>query len=148
MRVITVYQPWAWLMIDAVERCPELVKTIENRVWDTRYRGRLLVHASARIDARAYHDAAALIERHLGVELARKLPPFTRAHALPRGGIIGAVTLVDVRPPTAAPESPWHMLGHYGWVLRDPIRLPFYRVRGQQGLWGSYSISGGEVVPA
>lgn len=148
MRVITVYNPYAWLMIFGGQICPELLKDVENRGYPTKYRGRLLIHASLRLDPRPYHDATWLVEKAFGRELAVRVPQWGRAHALPRGGIIGAVTLFDVREPFGVPASPWHLPGHYGWMLRDPVALPFYPVRGQQGLWGNYAIRGGEVVPA
>jgi hypothetical protein len=148
MRALTLYQPWAWLAVCGFEVCPELQKDIENRSYPTNYRGRLLIHASLRIDARAYNDAFVLVERAFGRAIACRMPQFSRAQALPRGGIIGAVTVVDVRPPTASAESPWHMPGYFGWVLRDPIRLPFYPVRGQQSLFGNFAIRGGVVRTA
>ena len=40
MRVLTVRQPWAQLIARGL-------KDIENRTWATRYRGPLLIHASA-----------------------------------------------------------------------------------------------------
>lgn len=37
---LTVRQPWAW--------CIEHGKPVENRTWQTRYRGPLAIHAGAR----------------------------------------------------------------------------------------------------
>lgn len=148
MRVLTLYQPWAWLVINGIAVHPDLFKDCENRGYPTKYRGRLLIHASLRIDPRPYHDATWLVERAFGRELALRVPQFSAAQHMPRGGIIGAVTVHDVRPPSRAGESPWHVPAHFGWMLRDPLALPFYPVRGQQGLWGSYTIRGGEVEPA
>lgn len=147
-RALTVYQPWAWLIVNGFAVHPLLCKDVENRGYPIKYRGRLLIHASLKISPVEYHDARWLVEESFGKDVARLLPQFAAAHSLPRGGIIGAVTLTDVRPPTANPESVWHKLAHYGWVLRDPEPLPFHRVRGQQGLWGRFRINDGEVEAA
>jgi hypothetical protein len=40
MKVIVIRQPWAWLIVNGF-------KDIENRSWATRYRGPLLIQASA-----------------------------------------------------------------------------------------------------
>ena len=40
MKVIVIRQPWAWLIVNGF-------KDIENRSWATRYRGSLLIQASA-----------------------------------------------------------------------------------------------------
>jgi hypothetical protein len=40
IKVIVVRQPWAWLIVQGF-------KDIENRSWNTRYRGPLLIQASA-----------------------------------------------------------------------------------------------------
>ena len=39
VKIISVRQPWAWLIVAGH-------KDIENRTWRTSYRGRLLIHAS------------------------------------------------------------------------------------------------------
>ena len=41
MKVIVIRQPWAWLIVNGY-------KDVENRTWVTRYRGMLLIQASAR----------------------------------------------------------------------------------------------------
>src|SRR5437763_3986357 len=40
-KVIVIRQPWAWLIVNGF-------KDIENRTWATRYRGPLIIQASAR----------------------------------------------------------------------------------------------------
>ena len=45
MKTLSVRQPWANLIVDDI-------KPIENRTWKTNYRGRIYVHAPAKIDDR------------------------------------------------------------------------------------------------
>ena len=43
MKTLTVKQPWASLIVEGI-------KDIENRTWKTNFRGRMLIHASAKPD--------------------------------------------------------------------------------------------------
>jgi len=45
VKVIVVRQPWAWLIVNGY-------KDIENRSWHTRYRGKLLIQASASLPSK------------------------------------------------------------------------------------------------
>jgi hypothetical protein len=45
MKVLVVRQPWAWLIVNGH-------KDIENRSWRTRYRGTLLIQASASLPSK------------------------------------------------------------------------------------------------
>lgn len=49
MKLITVRQPWASAIMNR-----EAPKTIENRTWFTRIRGRIGIHAGAGLDRQAY----------------------------------------------------------------------------------------------
>lgn len=71
MKVLTIKQPWATLIMQGDKR-------FEFRSWQTKYRGDLLIHAGKGIDKEA-------IKR-----LAKYLPD-----EIPVGKILGKVTLVD-----------------------------------------------------
>ena len=71
MKVLTIKQPWATLIIQGDKR-------FEFRSWQTKYRGELLIHAGKGIDKEA-------VKR-----LAKYLP-----EELPSGKILGKVELVD-----------------------------------------------------
>lgn len=71
MKVLTVKQPWATLIIQGNKR-------FEFRSWQTKYRGDLLIHAGKGIDKEAMK------------RLAKYLP-----EELPYGKILGKVKLVD-----------------------------------------------------
>jgi ASCH domain len=79
MKIISIKQPWAHLIVTGF-------KNVENRTWSTRYRGWALVHSSQRPDG----ISADQIEQRYGVR-----PPSD----LPRGGIVGMTEILDcVRP--------------------------------------------------
>lgn len=71
MKVLTIKQPWATLIMQGDKR-------FEFRSWQTKYRGDLLIHAGKGIDKYAMK------------RLAKYLPD-----KIPLGKILGKVTLVD-----------------------------------------------------
>ena len=71
MKVLTIKQPWATLIMQGDKR-------FEFRSWQTKYRGNLLIHAGKGIDKEAMK------------RLAKYLPD-----EIPLGKILGKVTLVD-----------------------------------------------------
>jgi hypothetical protein len=79
MKILSIRQPWASLIVSGI-------KDVENRIWATRYRGPMLVHASLRAD-----DIS-------GADLVRYYGSFLPSDQ-PRGGVIGVVDIVGcVRP--------------------------------------------------
>lgn len=106
---LSIKQPWAWAILHAG-------KDIENRSWETKYRGEFLIHSAKKLDVKAPPE---LLKMYRKAE--RMNFPGTR-----RGGIIGKVTLTDC---VTEHESAWFD-GPYGFVLENPIALPFRVVRG------------------
>lgn len=71
MKVLTIRQPWATLIMQGDKR-------FEFRSWRTKYRGELLIHAGKGIDKEAFKR----LEKYLPKDL-------------PLGKILGKVKLVD-----------------------------------------------------
>jgi hypothetical protein len=113
MLALTLIQPWATLIVHSG-------KDVENRSWPTRHRGGLLIHAGRKIDLSGYQQAASY-----GIVLPEP-------DELPRGGIIGRVTVTDCVQDS---RSRWAEVGQYHWLLDDPVALPFEPCRGLLGLW-------------
>lgn len=132
MKAISIRQPWASLIIKAG-------KDIENRSWATRFRGRVLVHASKGMTRDEHEDAIHFAvcaikadPKNAGAAKTRTLRELGFAFEdLQRGGIIGSVEIVDC---VADSTSPWFM-GEFGFVLRNPIALPFVPFKGQLGFF-------------
>jgi len=110
MKALSINQPWAWLIVNGY-------KGVENRDWDTKYRGEFLVHAGKRID----HDAYDFI-RVMGIDAPA-------ADKLPTGGIVGKVNLrgtvhVKDRALLCSCDEPW-FFGEYGFMLdgAEPCEL-------------------------
>jgi hypothetical protein len=110
MKVLTIRQPWAWAIIFEG-------KDVENRSWNTLFRGNLAIHAAVTYKADAW--------------LPRGVVP-PPPEDLAFGAIIGVVTLADV---VTSSRSRW-FAGEYGFVLRDPRPLARpIKCKGRLGLW-------------
>jgi hypothetical protein len=115
MKVIVIRQPWAWLIVHGF-------KDIENRSWRTRYRGTLLIQASAGLPTKHALEDIRLFVRKRGVDLPEDFE---------RGGIVGMAQLDDC---VTSSGSKWFE-GPVGWVLSKPKRLPFIPLKGRLGLF-------------
>lgn len=134
MKALSLIQPWAWLVIHGG-------KDIENRRWNTKFRGRFLVHASKGMTATDYDAAVYAAHEVGGDDLFRRLP---LPEQLERGGIIGSVELIAVvRPLTEQQQElgelryAWHFPDQFGFVLKSPMALPFQPCKGALGFWGA-----------
>lgn len=130
MRALSLTRPWTTLVLHHG-------KDVENRTWNTAYRGPILIHGAKSWDGQA-------VERYLatydllpeGVDGARLLED---RHAHPVG-VLGVARLVSVCTRSATGLlcdcGPWAMDGQHHWRLADtrafPEPLP---VQGQLGLW-------------
>jgi hypothetical protein len=114
MWTLTIWQPWAWLIVHGF-------KDIENRNWPTGIRAPIGIHAGQKMDMIAYADIKA--GRHParpGLTLpTMKIPGL---EALPRGCLVGVAHLSDC---VVEHDSDW-FVGPYGFVLSAaaPLRAP------------------------
>ncbi len=119
MKTLSIRQPWAWAILHAG-------KCVENRSWQTPYRGPVLLHAGKRA-YRDYGAACIAIYENSGL-----MPP--AFDELPRGGIVGAAYLSDIRAPQSFDES-WHDAGQLGWLLEGAVELPLRALSGLMHLF-------------
>lgn len=113
MKALSIRQPWAWMILHAG-------KSIENRTWQTSYRGPLLIHAGTRDDPSGW---AVIDELEAG--------GLTIPEEFHAGGIVGMVDMVEI---VTHSDSPW-FIGPYGWVLANPREVELYRCPGRLGLF-------------
>lgn len=95
LRVLSVRQPWAWLIVTGQ-------KDVENRSWSTTHRGQIAIHAGKTTDLAGFKFCAA----H-GIELPGQLTA---------GAVIGAVDLVEIVEDSG---SMWAIEGCNHWLLAD-----------------------------
>ena len=113
IKVLCTKEPFGYLILAGI-------KNIENRCWQTHYRGELYISTSKA----PYPDEEQYIrdlENHYGVKIPRE--------ELRYGGIIGKVELVDV---VTKSKSPWYQQGYYGFVLKAPRRVEFTPIKSQR----------------
>lgn len=113
MKAISIRQPWAWLIVNGH-------KDIENRSWDTNYRGQVLIHASSKPVSPEDYLAALNIARPLGIELPGRKD-------FDYGGIVGYATITGT---VRESESPW-FFGPVGFQLHGSKLLPFLQMKGR-----------------
>ena len=118
MIALSIRQPWASLILKAG-------KDIENRCWPTKFRGRILIHAAKGCTRKELEDALDFAEAASGTRYTVDLK------TIPRGGIVGSVEIVDC---VSASASPW-FVGGFGFLLRDPLPLPFTPFKGSLGFF-------------
>jgi hypothetical protein len=113
---LTIRQPWAHAII-------HLGKDVENRSWRTKYRGPLLIHASAHQE----RDPRSLLMEHMA-----RPPSQKKLRALPTGTIIGVADLFDC---FQASTGKWTDKGQWHWLLRDARPIKPVKCTGRLGLW-------------
>jgi hypothetical protein len=111
---LSLWQPWAWLVVHAL-------KPFENRPWRTKYRGPLLIHASARRNREDYEACRIFIAGFTDIVL----PPFEE---LPRGGIVGRAEVTDC----IDHDCNWWFTGPHALVLANAQPLPFEPCKASQ----------------
>ena len=119
LKALTIRQPWAWAVIYAG-------RDVENRRWQTAYRGPLLIHAAKQADPAA---AARLLWTMSDPEAFGQ--PRTAFEA--RGAIIGIAYLSEIL--TDSP-SQWAEQRCYHWKLESPAPVDApVPCQGRQRLW-------------
>jgi len=124
MKALSINQPWAWLIVNGH-------KTVENRDWDTKYRGEFLIHAGKKFDEDAYwyiEDKFPEIE----------LPPQEQFSKM-MGGIVGKARLINTihdrdRHLLSAKDKPW-FFGSYGFILDDAEPMDLKPCKGALGFF-------------
>lgn len=121
-RGLTLKPWWAWAVMHAGKR-------IENRSWQTRYRGRIAIHAG-----RAGVTPAERLSFAQRVGVAGLVLPDDSA--MIHSAIVGRAVLVDCVQLDPAQLGIWGESGSWHWLLEDvqPIERPV-AMPGKLGLW-------------
>jgi hypothetical protein len=105
LRALSIAQPWAQCIVGKG-------KNVENRSWNTKYRGYFAIHASQSKDDDRFEYC--LSEYRIKFD----------KNNIPLGAIVGFAELVDVVTEDALTQGTkrWFQ-GEYGFVLKNVIRL-------------------------
>lgn len=119
-KAISIRQPWAWLIVQGF-------KPVENRTWETLWRGPVAIHASQGMTRAEYDECAAFL--HSQPSLRHIIDALPKPEDLLRGGIVGKAHLVAC---TRAHESPF-FTGPFGHVLQGAEPVAFQPCKGALG---------------
>ena len=151
MKAISIKQPWASLIVHGI-------KDIENRTWATKYRGKVLIHASGTWFKYPNSDSTLgdlftdfqweKIRENYVKNLYSILEPKAIIDRLPTSAIIGEVEIIDC---VINHESIWaekniifqeeekndEKYQIFNWVLANPIfyEKPILNVKGKLSFW-------------
>ena len=133
MKAISIKQPWASLIVEGV-------KDIENRTWPTKFRGRVLIHASAKsVNLGIYYDAPFTRTQWAAMNIDERINSKCKGNSLkflPKSVIIGSVEIVDcvINHDSIWAEPAYKTIEDarfgsdakpiYNWVLANPIKFP------------------------
>ena len=122
---LSIRQPWAWLIANGY-------KGIENRSWNTTFRGEFFIHASKRMTRKEYQDCQRFIDL-LARDCSIFLPPIVlpKKEDLQYGGIIGAATITGC---VTESDDGW-FTGKFGFELEGQRVLPFMPCLGSLGFF-------------
>ncbi len=131
MKALTLHRPWPSLILAGL-------KHIENRRWQTRHRGWLLIHAGQKVNPDWWID---LWDRerdsgpgapYVNPAQSKRALDFVRNHEHPTG-VVGMVRV------TGCPQDGhgiWYEPGAWGWELADPYSFSTpVPMPGKQRLW-------------
>ena len=120
MKALSIRQPWAWLITAGY-------KPVENRTWETFYRGPVAIHASQGMTRAEYDGVVSFLLTC--DQLLHIIDALPEPQDLPRGGIVGKANLVAC---TRAHESPF-FFGPFGHVLQGAEPVHFQPCKGALG---------------
>lgn len=147
MKALSLYQPWAFLVMLAGHIDPDIAKLgkhFETRSWPTKYRGPLAIHAVKYIPPEV--EELCLTEpfqkafEAAGIKYDGDIP---LSRILPCGMVLAITNMVDCQKIKAynIPPEPESCFGDYRpgrfmWDLQDIKPLPEpIPAKGHQGLW-------------
>ena len=126
MKALSLRQPWAHIVL-------HYGKNLENRRWNTSFRGTFLLHAAKAMTRAEYEDAEDFTAYTLAWGLGARavFGADFRARDI-RGALVGTARLASVIPPCVTMRDPpslfreecghdWHIPEQYAFVLEDVV---------------------------
>ena len=123
MKALSINQPWAWCIVNGY-------KGVENRDWNTKYRGEFLIHAGKKFDKEGW---LWIVQNFPEIPIPHDIEEFDR------GGIVGKARLINtvhVREERFICENdkPW-FFGEYGFILDSAEPCEFKQCKGALGFF-------------
>jgi activating signal cointegrator 1 len=143
VKCLSILQPWASLCVTGEKR-------IETRSWNTKYRGKLLIHASMGKQYKKIPSSDPMYKHYHLLFAHHNLPPIEQ---LPFGAIIGSVDLIktvkseDFFTPDESRIAGYEITeqekafgdyspNRFGWLLANPVMFDkLIPAKGKLGIW-------------
>jgi len=133
MKALSVQQPFAGLLVLGIKKC-------ETRSWDTKHRGELAIHASAKMSKEGKESIDALMQTHPDIFF---FGSEAYNYCTQLGSILGTVKVWETFSTNeAAPAGSWEkVFGDYSkdrffWCCNNPVKfispIPY---KGALSLW-------------
>jgi ASCH domain len=123
IKALTIKQPWASLIIRGG-------KDIENRDWNSNYRGIVAIHSSAKMSESDMEDACGLMRGFIPRFSARMFRQ--DKYGFPTGVILGVVEMIGC---VRDCDSPW-FVGDFGFQFRNAVAFSNpIPCKGSLGFW-------------
>ena len=126
MKVITIKQPWATLIVEGY-------KEYEFRTWKTKYRGEILIHASKEVDKKSIDKF-----KHLNLQYPTG-QIITKANIIDcikvDDELINTLKKKDSAIYTGIIEKFFNNWNGYGFKLKNVEKIKPIKVNGKLGLW-------------
>lgn len=138
MKMLSIRQPWASLICAGI-------KDVENRTWNAKHRGRMLIHASS---AKCPKDIAYLLPVEMGNAMRNEhIYGNLDLNDFPTGAIIGYVDLVDCVEDDV--DSIWADPGCVKFILKNAYMFdePIVGVKGKLNIF-EYDMDENNLPPA
>lgn len=124
MKALSINQPWAWAIVNGY-------KGVENRDWDTKFRGWFLIHAGKRFDDGGYDF---IKDKFPDIPL-----PDRYDFESMTGGIVGKARLINTvhiseKRLVIDRDQPW-FFGEYGFMLDSAEPVPLKVCKGALGFF-------------
>lgn len=132
-KVLSVRQPWAWLIANGY-------KGLENRSWNTNFRGDFYIQASQFFSNKEWQAAITLMhKRGIDKKIIKHMMDSKYEIMASCGGIVGQATLAHVVPARDTrylthKDAVWYM-GKVAWILQNQKALPFTPLKGRLGFF-------------
>lgn len=124
LKALSINQPWAWCIVNNWKR-------VENRDWNTKFRGEFLIHAGKKFDNNGYDFISSILPSFV-------IPAKTEFKHI-MGGIVGKARLINTvhiknKSLMCEDDKPW-FFGEYGFVLDECEPCDLIPCKGQLGFF-------------
>jgi hypothetical protein len=134
MKALSIKQPWASLIAHGI-------KDIENRTWKTNFRGKIYIHASAKLAAPKNRLGGLMPDNISATDLDWYEWVWNKKY--PVSAIIGEVEIIDCVINHASIWADHYLTAYefnkltYNWVLANPVLYdkPILNVKGKLSFW-------------